>query len=298
MGGSQAAYAAGVIWSILGMGALLVGLSLARSAGYIVPWQRSRAEDEGETVLLEHQIQPGQSVALRAGEKTDALPVQGTIVSVNKRTILLTLENEAAGSARASAWTGRVGETVTLTVTGSRALFQFRTTMRDVRPAPARPETWCVEVARPLWMARMQRRRHARIPLQATAEFEHAEPSSGLSSSASRRPFDRLPFLGRVSSLSGCGLSAEVCGVFGANEAAQMLAGLPPDTILRVRLPMPALSPLLARVCRSERMVVRGGLGIRLACEFLPMPDWEQELLISQLFRIQREHLHSRTQNG
>ena len=36
-----------------------------------------------------------------------------------------------------------------------------------------------------------------------------------------------------------------------------------------------------------------GGLTLQVACQFLPMPSWEQELVIQHVFQLQREQLQT-----
>jgi c-di-GMP-binding flagellar brake protein YcgR len=106
----------------------------------------------------------------------------------------------------------------------------------------------------------------------------------------------RLPQHATLLDLSGGGLRAEIGAAMGVREAAEMCDAFPTDTLIKVRLPFCTLSdtPMLARIRSVEKIAARGGLGIRLACEFLPMAPWEQEIIIHEVFLAQREQMRRR----
>src|SRR5262249_13036099 len=157
--------------------------------------------------------------------------------------------------------------TVEVTVTGETALFRFSARIGDVRPDSSKPEQCHLTLPRPLCLARIQRRQHVRVAMPIPATFEPASDfaqEAGQPVEAGRAEAEaHLPMHGVVLDLSGGGLRAEVGRAMGAKEAAQLVDSFVPGTVMRIRLPLPALSDvkLLARVRICERAAVRGGLG-------------------------------------
>ncbi len=268
----------GIIWGALLAGAGLACFGLLRDGKRFREWRRLRAEQAGEIVFSERALKVGQAVQIRDAANPDALR-HATLCAIEKRTLRLRLERQPVHTRTE---TPQRGATLRLMIAGDGAIFRLETPVLDVAPCAEKRGECLVMVKRPTWLARIQRRSHVRIPLALPASFEFAHPTDRLT--------ERTAQHGTIIDLSGGGLCADIGGALGLRDSAELLARLQPGVILRVRLPIPALSdPALARICLSERAAARGGLGVRVACEFLPMPPWEQDLIVQRLFRQQRE---------
>lgn len=272
-------------WTPLCLGAALVSISLIKSTGRFRQWKNVQDWHAGEIVLADRQLTPGQIAqvfeeGLPPGESAG---YAATLATIEKRTVTLALERDSAGEREVEAQCGWpvLGSSVAIAFPGATALYQFVAQVRDLRRDPECPAQWLLTVPRPVWLARVQRRKHVRASIDMPATFEAAGPDS------SSRP----PLHGILIDLSGGGLRARVGNVMRPGECASLIDAFEPGTVVNVRIPVPALSnsPLLARVRSSQRIAVLGGLGLQLACEFLPMPSWEQELLVQHIFRAQRD---------
>lgn len=290
-----------ILWGLLLTGLALVCSDLWRSAVRYREWRCLRADHEGEIVQGDTIVQAGQVVSLRplqSGSRSkDGTLLPAYVASVDKKLMTLALEPSSGPEPRGlqrkavtetiPAWP-LLGTMAHFTLTGEDALYRFCAPVRDVQVDIRKPGQRLLVVERPTWMARVQRRQHVRTPIQLPVAFERTGEEG------SNQPRIALP--GTVLELSAGGFQANIGGVHSLGEADTLLRAFPPGTVLRVRLASPGLaeSPLLARVRLSGKAVVRGGIGVRVACEFLPMASWEQDLLIQYVFRAQRDWLQER----
>ena len=268
------------IWGFLTAGAGLSGVGLFRDWKRFRRWRQIRARHDGEIVLGDRPLEAGQTVEIAPADSAQYRRT-AFLESVEKQMLVLRLERPPAGHP-----VGPVpaqGERIQITVQTETALFRFDAPVKTLIVGAETRLT----VRRPFWLARIQRRRTVRAPMEMPAVFEFVQPKNTLQR--------RCAWHGTVRNLSGGGLCAEIGGALGMREATDLLATLPAETMLRVRLPIPALSDaLLVRLCLSERAAVPGGIGVRIACEFLPMDSWQQELLIQHIFQEQRHRAASR----
>jgi c-di-GMP-binding flagellar brake protein YcgR len=290
--------AAWVIWSMLGGGAALSLAGLWRSGERFWHWRQARQLYGGETVLAADLLSSGQEVRVtpHTGSGVSAATSHGlpaSVTLVGKRTVTLYVETGAGGALVAREpipdWV-KLGMTVSVAFTGVQCLFRFDSRVLDASGTRA---ACTLTLARPHWLERIQRRQHFRVALSLPATFEQAEGYYTASFGGSPLA---PPHHGTLIDLSVGGLCARLeCGS-SPQQIAQLLERFAPDTILRVRLPIPALSgsPVLIRVRDCRRVVVSGGLGVVIACMFLVMPAWEQELVASKVFEVQRAQLRSR----
>ncbi|HZP80867.1 MAG TPA: PilZ domain-containing protein [Chthonomonadaceae bacterium] len=285
-----------LIWGLLLAGLALVFGDLARNTLRFFQWRGLRAYHEGEIVRnTDTLLQTGQPAALTAAFHADSRPEAGALPAVvaatDKTTLALAAEPVFEPVARAphpADWP-KLGATVFVTVTGADALYRFQTRVRDSRPDVQKPTLRILSVERPTFLARIQRRQHVRAPMSLPASFVCA-------TDAQRNPLTRLPQHGTVVELSAGGFQAQIGGVLSLSESDEVVQAFAPGVVVRVTLSPPGLaqSPLLARVRVCNKIAVRGGLGVRVACEFLPMAPWEQELIVQHIFRDQRERLRER----
>ncbi len=294
-----------ILGTLLLTGMVLVFGDLWRNVVRFREWCRLRAEQEGEIVLGDSVLQAGLAAHF-ASEPRTGVPAttetwQAYIADVEKKLITLALDQPLLPAAELRreaiadslpAWP-KLGTLVSITVTGEDALYRFFATVRDVRRDARKPGQRVLVVDRPTWMARVQRRQHVRARIQMPAAFERAAQDEPV-----RRDSVRVSLPGTLIELSAGGFQANLEGVRSLRDADRLTRSLTPGTVLRVRLSTPALAqtPLLARVRSCGKAVVRGGVGVRMACEFLPMHSWEQELIIQDVFRAQRDQLQTRAQ--
>lgn len=304
MSGEKGQIVGWIFWSVLTAGAGCSCVGLTRSVLRFRQWKQATAELEGEIVLGDRALQAGQTitVSIYDPQANDGEAIRGQICAIQKKTLTLTLEAafseghfQDEGVSRRFA----VGATVVVTVTGERALYRFTARVGDMRADAVNARQSLLTVVRPLWLGRIQRRQHVRVAMPIPATFEratHYTSEGGSIQRAKPGPAEGyMPLHGSVIDLSAGGLMAEVGSALGAKEAAKLVEAFVPGTILRVRLPLPALSDsLLARVRSCERAVSRGGLGVRLACQFLPMSHCDQEMLVHHIFRAQKDLLRTR----
>ena len=262
------------VWSALTAGTGMVGVGFFRDLTRFRQWRRARAEQEGEIVYTERALRVGQVVQI--GE-ADSVKRNATLCAVDKKTLRLRIERQTILTKDAAPPAGAI---LRLSVTGDGAVYRFDAPVIDIVSRPTGNGDTLITVKCPAWMTRVQRRRHVRVPLSLPATFEFARPTNRITECMTRH--------GVVLDLSAGGLCADLGGPMGLLDSTELLALLPTDTILRTRLPIPALTePLLVRVRLSDRVAVQGGLGVRIACEFLPMPPWEQDLIAQYIFRHQ-----------
>lgn len=265
----------GLLWGMLTLGAILVGGSLMRDTRRFRQWKRLRGEAEGEPVLAQGWLKPGLAATIAFQEAQE--PQSATLSEVCKRRVALTPEPGVT--------LPQTGDSIQVTLTQETGLYRFSTVVREVRADRRRPGTYRVEAASPFWLTHLQRRQHVRTRVQFSADFALSIPGE-----------QGLLLPGTVTDLSGGGFRAELRGAYSARQAEDLLAMLSAGTTLQFRLPVPGLAEttLTAQVRTSERTAVKGGIGIRLCCEFLPMAIWERDLIVGYVFRAQREYLHER----
>jgi c-di-GMP-binding flagellar brake protein YcgR len=295
-------------WSMLAAGAGLSSLGLFRSYARFRDWRPASQEDAGEIVLGDGRIAVGQSVVVAAPTRDPATDpgssAAGSITELTRSNCVLTLDDvvhaslplhgnlgaplaSAGADGSGSYW--KRGAQVSVTVTAASELYRFSARIRDVI---SHSNGIRLVISRPAFLVRIQRRKHARVPLAVPATIEHAWmlPDARGSSAA---PIIRTssPIHGTVRDLSGGGFRAHIGGASGLQQIDTLLKVFQPESTVRVRLPIPTLpdGAVLARIVSSGRAVTSGGLTVAIACEFLPMPPWEQEIVIQHVFQFQRE---------
>lgn len=284
--GSSAQLLTVLIWSALLSGTTLVAIGFWRDTMRFRHWKRLRARFEGEIMPTGETLRAGQAAEITSEDEACRLPA--ALHETTDKFLTFSIEYAPGTSRQEIDWPAE-GEQVLLTVTGETALYRFEAEVHDVRPHPDRAHSLLLAVERPLWVVRVQRRRHARAPLHAELTLE----SPGTREVPAH---PRLPLPVKLVNLSGGGMRVEIGHGLPLKEAEELVNAFQPGTPLRVRLPIGGLAetPLSAEVRIAERAAVSGGVGVRLACEFLPMASWEQELLIQHVFRAQREYLQER----
>lgn len=197
----------------------------------------------------------------------------GWIIRTADSALSLAVEWESVVPGRMSPKTPTVREKILVTVTGQQGLYQFSTLILDVREDENRTAKCHIVVAAPKTVTTLQRRRFSRHHLTIPATLQAAENGTP------------LPQHATIRDISSGGLRVELGGVWGITEAAHLIETHKIGTLLHIRLPLPLIPSegILARVCLCERTAQRGGLGVRIACEFLPMPDFDADLLLTQL---------------
>jgi c-di-GMP-binding flagellar brake protein YcgR len=295
---------ASLFWVMLIAGAALAGFGLLRSIVRWRDWKCADRYDDSEVVFGDIELEVGQSASIAPSERTLAGDSPGdisaTITALSRKQCVLLLERETDlvdSYAESCGARPLIGETVIVSVTGKTALYRFTSRVRDIRVIykPDGGVDHSLVVSRPIWLSRVQRRQHARVDLKLPVTFERvwSQFSEGSSPTSTQPLQTGTPMHGSVHNLSGGGLRAQIGGILGLQELDHLLKLFAPETTVRLRLPWSALpeNALLARVRTCERAASRGGLTLQVTCEFLPMPAWEQELVISYVFRLQRERL-------
>lgn len=262
----------------------IIGIAAIGGAGSIAGFllaRRQRTPSPYDGNVNAAVLRDGMPLRFVLASSTSHLPVRGAwsgwILCHDGSALSLSAEWEGDIPGQMPSKSPSVGDTLTVRVTGTQSLYQFDADVLDSREDAERPAKRLLVIAVPTKIATLQRRRSPRQPLTVPATIELA----GIRSA--------LPQHGTIKDISAGGLRADIGSVITINEAAQLVETYKTGTLLRVRLPLPLLPPegLLARVCSCERTAQRGGLGVSVACEFLPMPDIDADLVISQLFRTQ-----------
>lgn len=286
------------IWLVLISGAAISCFGLWQNSRKYAEWKRIKAAHDGDVLPVDDRLQSGAAGTIipiskqNPNEKTPTFHAE--LDHIEKRHLLVNMEPDSEMIQNIKMAGGHfgivAGSAVNLTITTKHALYQLDTVVVSSEVDSERPGRVKLRLARPFWMARIQRRKHVRVPLSAHALFDYAEAA----------PPAPDPIMGQIVNLSGGGVRVEMGRPCTANEAEELLSRYEPGTLLRFRLGLPAFrgTALLARVCSRQRTVVRGGLDVQIACEFMPMASWEQELLISHIFRAQRVLLKSRFQSS
>ena len=305
----QGAAGAWMLWAMLAVGAGLVLASLWQTSERFWHWKRARQMDAGEVMPAETVLRIGQSLAFAApgvGGKNDALGEQADcqeadaqgastcvahISAVSRGLLWFALEmpptrlrDMRASRAKDAHSLPQTGEALTFTVTGEDALYRFEARIRDSQPDPAQPSVTLFSVKMPMWLARIQRRQHVRVPLALRAAFEPAEVF-GLA-----LPANTGAIRGTLLDLSGGGLRMELEGAQSPHSAARLCEQLQAGALLEIKLDTPLLREETLRLAvRDCRRVARpGGLGVRLRGEFVNLPVCQRETLISMVFHASR----------
>jgi c-di-GMP-binding flagellar brake protein YcgR len=297
-------------WGMLVAGAGLSSFGLVRGLARYRDSRLANVDDEGEIVIGDGRLDVGQSlvVAPRArGRPMDPLgAVSGRIESIGRKYYVLALDTEVPAQVARMATAVVLGDQndplidraiwpcagamVTVSVTAAAEIYRFSGKIYDVQTTARGIRLF---VSRPAVLARIQRRNHARVNLTVPATFERVSMPQSRSGASGVR-ID-APVHGTVRNISGGGLHAQIGGVLRIHELDTMLRLFQPETTVRIGLPIPTLprNALFARVRSAGRAVVAGGLTLQVACEFLPMPAWEQEIVIQHVFQFQREQLRN-----
>jgi c-di-GMP-binding flagellar brake protein YcgR len=277
-----------IIGAVAGTGgvSILGGIWLARRRAAL-----SGVDEDAETVPTDKVLRTGLSVKSCGDTYMGSLSLcgnwTGRITRCEKTALSLSVEWESQFPLHQYTVPElKAGQSLLLTVTGDRALYRFAGNVRDVREDGERSGKRLLIVSLPPMVSRIQRRRFPRHALALPITVTSAERST-----------DR-PQHGTIIDISTGGARMELGNVLTVSEATRLVETYRVGTLLRLRLPLPTLPPegILARVCSCERTAQRGGLGVRVACEFLPMPEWDAELMLSALFRRTQEpcsQLHS-----
>ncbi len=301
-----------LFWGMLLAGAGLSGFGLFRALARYRARRAEWDEEEGDIVIGDGKLVAGQSLTLMPG-KHSASPgalrsLEGSIVEISRKHCVIALDSKDAARLRGSrsalapagihgdlpgvaSWPCR-GEEITVSVTAATAVYRFTTRVGDVS---ASENGTRLIISRPGILARIQRRRHARVALNAPAAFERVlsaqPPSQNRGGTAPRGAI----LHGSVRDLSGGGLRANIGGLLRLSEIDSILRVFEPGATVQIGLQIPALpqSGVLARVRTSGRAVTLGGLTVYVAFEFLPMPVWEREIVIQHVFQLQREQLRA-----
>ncbi len=135
----------------------------------------------------------------------------------------------------------------------------------------------------PEWAARVQRRESVRAAINMPATVQtHPQHTPA-----------KLPQVQHciVQNLSALGMCIEIDCAGSPAKCADTMEMLQKDTIVAVRLPIPALtsSGLLAKVLQAERSATHGGISVRARCQFLSLASWEQEFIVHAVFQAQAQ---------
>ncbi len=268
----------GMAW--LGWGALPAGIALAGLWGFERRLRRSGYTPAGgtsEIVLSRKILQVGAVARVWPQESADTGAWPAYISALEKATLTLTLEPHGERRPGRGAAAERLvsGAAIAVEITGADAIYRFTTPVRALESDARLPQTHLLTIARPRWITLIQRRRWPRFPVKWPAALEREDQVRALQTARSS------PLSGTIIDLSEGGFCAEVQEGLSASQASALTELFAPGTVLRVRLPLPALAetPLLARIGTSRKMAARGGLGVRLGCEFMPMASPQRERL-------------------
>ena len=264
----------------------MIGIAAVGSAGVILGMMLNRWRCGG---LHTHDGQINSQV-LRDGMplRFTIVPVHAPISSYGTWTGWI-IRNDGAALSLSAEWEGdfpgqlppafpRTDDSLAVTVTGKQAVYRFKGQILDLREDTERPNKCLLVIALPTTVTSLQRRRSARQSLTVPATLILAENHA-----------DALPQHATIREMSAGGLQADVGKAISVSEATRLMETYQAGTLLHIRLPLPLIpgEGILARVRSCERTAQRGGLGVRIACEFLPMPDFDADLLITHLFRTQ-----------
>ena len=178
------------------------------------------------------------------------------------------------------------GAKVTIEAAGQNALFRFSSSITQVTTGKSYAGERLLVLPLPLSFQKVQRRKHFRAAFVTPATFAIVPQD--------RPSADAIPVHGTLLDLSEGGFRADLGSALGVEEKEALLQSLQSGVFLRVRLPIALFTePLWAKIIVAESGVQRGGLSVRVACEFLPMEGWQREFIASHLFQLQRERLRA-----
>ncbi len=289
-----------MLWGMLIAGGALSLAGLARSYERFWHWRQARALYHGEMIAAAERLKRGQEISVSSHTQCTGHEnhrrLLARVTDVSGRSLTLALDESPdlpltmrEGGVPLPPWM-KLGATVDGIFTNEDARYRFETTIQDARAVGCH---WLLTLAVPRWLEREQRRRYFRVALSLPATFECTD---GYQCGANRTIAAPPPQHGALINLSAGGLCADLMCGESPIRAAQLMEQFTPDSILRVRLPIAALSSqsVLVRVRQCNTVIVRGGLGVRIACVFLSMPSWEQELIAQKVHAVQSEQLHER----
>ncbi len=268
-----------LFWGLLIGGlALTVGGSWQSILRYR-DWKRAGQFSGSETVRADQTIKVGMAGTVEFAGNATPKSIACSVVGCSRSVVTLLVDGWEAGMPRSIIGAGRVTHVALHSPSG---ILQFTANIQSSHnDGTGSPSLF---VSLPFWITRIQRRAAFRqrlcMPVTILNEPWHTTATSGFCRS------------GLVDNLSASGCCIELEGTGSPQQAAATLDLLKPDTIILVKLPIPAISrELNARVVISERISVRGGNGVRLRCSFFDMQPYEQELLVSAVFAAQRQSL-------
>ena len=258
-------------------------------------WKFIRRNHDGDIVPGDFALSAGQTITLTLNNATFENPVcTAFLLGIEPDTLRLRTEHDP--NLRSDSPTVKTlselkpGTVLTAEVVGRDGLYRFSSLVRQVVKGSNYAGERLIVLPRPPFLARVQRRQHFRAPFVMPATFFLVSSEKFLSEKSASQIADAIPLHGTLLDLSAGGFCADLGSPMGTHETSELLARLGTGTFLRVRLPIPAFhEPLLARIVCAVRGVQRGGLSVRVACEFLTMEGWQREGIISHLFRLQRE---------
>ncbi len=331
---AEGTWAVWIVWAMLLTGAGLILASLWQASERFWYWKQARQLAAGEVAQATAALCAGQRFRIAAGEDkaaaTSAFPreghtaaglvasasvadtifgepeasigseMTGRIIGMSRGLLLLLLEPETITrderGAIALRNSLRVGQTLALQVTGDSELFRFEATVRSVRPDPEQPLCTQIAVKLPFWLARIQRRRHVRASIHSGAAVQMTDNPGSIGNNRAKENVNNV-LRGTLRDLSGSGLCLELDSVLRPDTIARLCEQWDRNALLKCRLNLPLLrdEPLKLRVHSCERIVVRGGLGLRVRGEFVELPAWQQETIISLVFQAQRQQLRQQT---
>ena len=254
------------MFALIGM-----GVTLQR----FLHWQTAKAHlADGQVVQLPH-VHAGMSgfvAVLESAQEPDSIPLY--IHQVNHQHISFALKNSTV-----PAWLAK-GQQLVVTLQHEIALYRFPMVVRSVE---IQEGTLLLKGVLPQWAARIQRRQSVRATISLPASLQIHPQHTPLQLPP--------PQHCTVCNLSALGMCIEIDCAGSPARVASTLDILGKDTIVTVRLPIPALttSGILAKVLHSERGAVSGGIAVRARCQFLSLASWEQELIIHAVFQAQAE---------
>lgn len=273
--------------------AFLVGIALIFSGTWKngEQWRFLKRLGKNQSGLVSAERNPltvGQAVSLALESEGEIQSQVAFITGIEKGNLFLRTENnptlrpesQEVRACRAL----QPGAKVTIEAAGQDALFRFSTLITQVTTGKSYAGERLLVLPLPSSFQKVQRRKHFRAPFVTPATFAvvpQDHPSA-----------DAIPVHGTLLDLSEGGFRADLGFALGVEEKEALLQSLQSGVFLRVRLPIALFTePLWAKIVVAESGVQRGGLSVRVACEFLQMEGWQREFIASHLFQLQRERL-------
>jgi c-di-GMP-binding flagellar brake protein YcgR len=309
-----------MVCTMLAAGLALIAASLLQTSERFWYWKQARQVQQGEIVSSEGVLRVGQTLTFACPPKsptntasetpihnsttsgmenralmphTRSVPgnnmssvrgVVGRVVEQQRGLLIFALEAEETTPFRtpnAALFAPRVGDTLTLLATGAGEMYRFEAKARAVAPDPNAPNRMLVTVKLPFWLARIQRRQYMRAPVQTGATMRAVVSFD--------KPDDTCSEAVRCAllDLSGGGLRMEVANVHSPHAIARLYDCLPSGSVVDIDLDLPLLrgSVVRARIQSCQRVAARGGLALSLRGEFIQLPSWQQEVIISHVFQ-------------